>query len=290
MREKNNKILRGLAGLLLIFFLDTAVVFPDEVGGLFTLCPLRVGQYAEYQIVSFENQDRDNRYRVAVSGTEILEGREYFWIQLDIIKGSARQITLKALTAGYDQAECARKPAGCLSEGIFFLFRTARRIILIDQNDAGYEISPEIFSAPPDILRGTLYSATPDEQNYIDYTKMTRLAPKENIAVPAGTFDCDHFQVETQSGEDFTAEGLDVWRSPDIPFLGVVKMEFSKTNFAEKWKYHYEQQLNNASWWSRLHTYFFVRRVPEKERQDTYVMTLVGYGTEKTRSDNRPLQ
>lgn len=279
--KRKNKIYGpGIKLLISLFFLifSAQIGFSRDDQACFKLSPLQVGQYVEYQIISFENQSRENRYKISVLEKEKIKNQDYFWIGLEISCNGKPEISFKALTAPFSQVHFSENPDIYISEGMFLLLKNSHRLIVILDNGFSYEVSPKDFFAQSDIFKDTFYKTVPDEKNEVDYSKMKIINKTEKIQVPAGIFDCYHFKVKTHEQDDYTDEGFDLWRSPKVPFLGIVKMDFSKTEYLKKWNYQYAKRMNEGNWLSKLYAYFFLRRVPGRDRKDIFVMELIDYG------------
>ncbi len=248
-----------------------------EAAEPYRLCPLKVGQYVEYQIIGIFGKNEGDRYRIEVISKDKINKQDYFWVQFEIFSRTKKEISFKALVSPIDQLQFSKNPAVVISEGIVFLLKNAKRIFLsIGDSGSYHEISPKIFTDKVDILKDSFYSETPYEKNMVDYSKMAIHDKNEFISVPAGNFECYHFEVKTHEWEDYADEGLDLWRSDKVPFLGIVKFEFSKTNYQKKWNYQYSQLFDTNNWWKKLYTYFFIRCV-QHNRSDTFVMNLMSY-------------
>ncbi len=247
----------------------------------FTLSPWCVGQFAEYQVVCYVDGGKENRYKISIIGKEIVENEDFFWIKLDVFEQKKREISFKALVRPLSSVVFEENPKSYISEGLFVLFKSAKKIIVVLNNDLSYELRPEEFFFEPDIFNNTFYVQTPDGRNKTNYSKLKFSKKMEKVTVPAGTFNCYWFGVNTQVWEPCDEEGVDLWRSEDVPFLGVVKMEFSKTKSIEKWNYSYSKLISSKNWLQRILVHFFVGRVPRCQKyQDTFVMRLIDYGIE----------
>ncbi len=280
--KKNRVIIKIFFGMLLLFcvfgvLLNVKMCFSEIENDCFKLCPWQVGQFVEYQIISLEDLGQENRYRISIVGKEYAENSDYFWIILDVFSGNKREISFKALVEPLDSIKFAERPDLYISEGMLFLLRNARRLIIVMDDNSSHEISAAEFFNASDVLKDSLYKYMPAAKNQIDYTKMKFRKAMEMVPVPAGIFDCYHFSVSTTAHDSYTDEGFDLWRSPSVPFLGIVKMEFSKSEYLKKWNHRYSQQMSAGSWLSKLYTHFFLRRVPA-ERKDNYTLKLADYG------------
>jgi len=277
MKKNLTRRLLFVSLIVIVFFLVIPQnSFSKENEDCFSLCPWKVGQFAEYQIIGFYEAGEEDRYKVSIVGKELIAEKDFFWLRLDLSSDRKKEITLKALVRPLSSQEFALKPELYISEGLILLFKNARKLIISLNDGKSYEVPPKDFLNHPDPLKGTFYKNIPDEINKIDYLKMRYNENLIKVRVLAGTFDCYHFGVTTSEFDSFTDEGFDMWRSPQVPLLGIVKMEFSKTESIKKWNHKYNNLLSEGNWLSRLYTYFFIRRVPgSRELKDTFVMNLV---------------
>lgn len=275
------KIMNGIIISLLCLFvllLNHDMNYATGIDESFKLCPLKVGQYVEYQIVGLFGKNQKDRYHISVIGKKIISKQEYFWIQIDISSATKREISFRALISPFDQVQFSSNPGLYISDGMLFLLKNAKKLFVsTDVNTSYYEVSPNIFLNTPDILKDSFYSETPYEKNKVDYSKMVIHDKNEPISVPAGNFECYHFEVKTHEWDAYTDEGIDLWRSDNVPFLGIVKMEFSKTKYRKKRHYRYYQLFNTDNLWGKLYAYFFVRRVFDMSRKDVFVIRLINY-------------
>ncbi|MFH1093721.1 MAG: hypothetical protein V1739_06175 [Candidatus Omnitrophota bacterium] len=278
----NNAVrLKSLLFFFALFSLQFICVtgFSLEQTGCFEISPWKVGQFAEYRIVSLENEGMDNRYKIRITAKETLGGIDYFWINLDIYESGTRQISFKGLVKPFYSIDFSRNPGLFISEGMIFLFRNAKQLFVTLSDTPAYEIDPNIFVNQPDILQGTFYKNIPDEKNTVDFSKLMVSPKEEKITTPAGNFTCYRFSVSTDEADEFTDEGFDLWRSSKVPFLGIVKLEFSKTKYQKKWKYQYEKLTTGTdNWLLRFLRRFLNKQVFSIERSDMHTIRLLKYG------------
>lgn len=253
----------------------------EHIEGVFNIMPWKVGQFVEYQIISVENESRENRYKFSLIGQEDIEGKTYFWIQIDIYeylfqkyRKLRKNISFQVLTLPVTSEGFSQNPAYYISSGFFFPGAIKLRVKIYDApfEDAGLKA----YFSHQDIIEGTLYSITPEAMGRIDFSRMQICKVKENIPVLAGSFECNHIFVSTDIRDEYYDEGFDLWRSSSVPLLGIVKMEFSKTLYWEKWSYKNETRKIRTvkDFLSNL----YKKRVPGRRRPDTYVINLVRYG------------
>ena len=263
--------------VVLSLLAGSGIGFAAEAKPILKLCPFKAGQRAEYQIIGLQNKNKDDRYRISVLGKEVIDGREYFWIQYEIFGRGQRMMSFKALISPYKEDEFNNDPARYVSGGMLYLLENAKQLFVCAEQKCFYrEASPHDFFACPELLKGSFYENTPYEKNRVDYSKLKIYGKKEDVSSPAGDFSCDHLAVETGSRDPYTDEGLDLWRSERVPFLGIVRMEFSKTGYREKQKYRYLRRYNTADWRQKIYMYFFMRQ-PENGRNDIFIMRLLSY-------------
>lgn len=237
--------------------------------------PIRVGQFAEYKIVSLENNGTDNRYIIRVVKKERLEEVDHFLLRLDIYESGKRQISFSGLIKPSAFIDFSKDPEAFISKGLMFLFSNAKHLMLILEDNSAFEIDPNVFNERPKIFGDTFFEDIPDEKNEVDFSKLIISSTEKKITVPAGDYDCYHFQVKTFKNDAYTDEGFDLWRSRQVPFLGIVKAEFSKTEYAEKRKAWYLKFLDSRTWIGKIYANLFIRKVKSRDRSDVYTMTLL---------------
>jgi hypothetical protein len=238
---------------------------PFEIG------PWKVGQYAVYQVVSIENDSLDNRYRFSLTGKERIDNVTYFWMETEISEGAGGKARLlfRALVPEVTEEQFREAPAKFISGG--FLSFGAKRLLVKFEGGDFYEEDPaSFFSSSQDIVEDSLYRFSPDNKGRVDFTKL-RVSGKRSYVFAGGkkikTF---HFYVKNDPDAGINSEGVDIWRSPDVPFLGLVKMKFSKTLY---WL-QYKKIHAHESFFKKL----FTKIVPGRERPDVYTVNLIDYG------------
>lgn len=246
--------------------------FADQESEPFKIKPWSVGQFVVYQITSFEGEDADNRYQISLIGEEVINGKRYFWEKIDIWeslvtygynsinKELVKNISFKALVPAADYNSFMMNASDFISNGIF----PGKAIKLSVQiNDGPWkDIQAKDFFNHQDVIEDTPYSVTPYAKGRIDFSKLKIDTVLRSVTVPAGKIYCYHFYVNTEIDEEYWDEGFDLWRSQDIPILGLVRMQFSKTLFWEKWK------LKNQN----------IKKVSGRMRPDDCIMSLIDYG------------
>ncbi|MCX5700975.1 MAG: hypothetical protein NTZ63_05490 [Candidatus Omnitrophica bacterium] len=246
--------------------------FADQEIEPFKIKPWSVGQFVVYQITSFEGEDADNRYQISLIGEEVINGKRYFWEKIDIWeslvtygynsinKELVKNISFKALVPAADYNSFMMNASDFISNGIF----PGKAIKLSVQiNDGPWkDIQAKDFFNHQDVIEDTPYSVTPYAKGRIDFSKLKLDTVLRSVTVPAGEIYCYHFYVNTEIDEEYWDEGFDLWRSQDIPILGLVRMQFSKTLFWEKWK------LKNQN----------IKKVLGRMRPDDCIMSLIDYG------------
>jgi len=275
-KVKNQTIILSLISILFIF------VFQAKAEQTYSLMPWQVGQFVEYQVISFEGEGADNRYRIALVAKERVQGKEYFWLRIDIFSSVKdlretklkKNITFLCLLPEVRSCEFENNPAAFFKNGFFPSSAVKLKVQLFDGEFT--EVDCREYFSYQSIIEDTPYSLTPDYLGNIDFTRMHVLDRMEQILVPAGSFFCKHFYVKTDISRSYTDEGFDLWQSSAVPLLGVVKVEFSKTLFWEKWSYKYETgQIRSGK---EILSRFFTKRVPGRRREDTCIIKLVNYG------------
>ncbi len=250
-------------------------------GGRFEVRPWEVGQFAEYQIIHFEDEGAKNRYKVSLVGQEKIGDKVYFWQQVDIfesvkhIKGELfrKNLTILALVEPLTPEMFQKDAAQYIQNGFFPRRAVKLKVQVLD--GPFIEVDPAQYFSHQDVIETTPYSRTPDAMGKIDFSRMRFLDSHERITVPAGTMMCDHILVSTDAQREYFDEGFDLWRSASVPLLGIVKMEFSKTCYWEKRGYQNKKKVNSVQ---AFIAYLLHKRVPGRDRPDTYVAQLIDYG------------
>lgn len=273
---------KNICILLWVFLFSALFAVPrswsDPKAGCFELLPFHVGQFAEYRIISLESLSQKNRYIISVIDEETIDDNKYFWIELVIYNDALREISFRALVSPYNSDDFVKDPAVYIEKGLFSLFETAKKIIIISRDGESFAVDPQEFLKQPDILTDTFYEDTPDEKNAVDYMKLQWQPQAQNIQTSAGIFQCFYFWVATDKKDAYTDEGLDLWRSSQVPFLGIVRMEFSKSGYLEKYNYRTAEAMKGKNWLERIFFKVFTKNVEYRDRGDTYVMELVAMG------------
>jgi len=275
---------------IILFFIVQILIKTDYLFAAkyspFEIMPWRVGQYVIYQIISMENEGADNRYKFSLIGKERIGNETYFWLETDIYESIVNQaynktnkelrknISFKALVAEGTTTSFIDNPSRFILTGLFP--GQAKRLLLQIGNGQWHEINPQVFFSFQRIIEDTPYSLTPYAKGEINFTKLKINEEPEVAVVPVGTFDCYHFFVKTLPNEEYWYEGIDLWRSPNVPILGLVKMEFSKTLYWEKWEYRNRIESINTP--LKYIKSLFKKRVSGRRRPDTHTIMLLEYG------------
>lgn len=265
-----------IVAVLACLLIPCGVAFSFDQNESFEVCRWEVGQFVEYIIESLENEGRDNRYRIEIFDKETLPGGEYFWVKLDIFESGIKQISFKGLVKPFSSMDFAKHPSLFLSEGIKVLFLKAERLFIVI-DDSEYEINPNVFLVQPDILKDTFYQSIPDQKNTVDYGKLEISTKKNEIITAAGNFECYHLRVNSSEKDAYTDEGFDLWRTFEVPFLGIVKAEFSKTEYAKKREYRFLELLRTQTWTGKIYAKLFLGKVKSRNRSDMHTITLIDY-------------
>jgi hypothetical protein len=263
-------------------FINTRFAMADEiVNKAFEVMPWKVGQSVEYQIISIENTGGDNRYKFTLVGKEMVNGKIYFWERIDIYQLNyfqegtefRKNITLLALIPPLNPKEFTRDPARYISLGLFPAEAVRLKIQIFDS--PFIEVDPKSYFLHQDIIEKTPYAITPHAMGKIDFSNMKIFDFLEKISVPGGIFECQHIFAHTDVFKEYWDEGFDLWRSPKVPLLGIVKMEFSKTSYWEKWSYRNESQKIKTV--HDFFSYLFNKEIVGRRKPDTHIMNLISY-------------
>lgn len=289
-RASNTIIIIFLAMSSVFIFGKQAQCSAILEGSPYRIMPWHVGQFAVYQIISVEGEERENRYKVSIVGEEEINGKKYFWVKLDVWesyieygynskeKRFKKNISFKALVPPLNTEAFIDDPAGVIYHGIFP--RHALKLAVQINEDNWLMVDPKDFFNHQQIIEDTPYSLTPHAEGTIDFTQLKIDKIPHTVKSPAGNVSCFRFFVDTKVNEPYWFEGFDLWRSPEIPILGLVKMEFSKTKYWKKWEYKDKLQDGQIKKdWKWPFTYLYKKRVPGRRNPDNCVMLLVEYGT-----------
>lgn len=258
--------------------INNYVVAQDEP---YEIMPWRVGQFVKYQILTPENEGEDNVYKVSLVKEEAIDGKVHFWMQIDIYElvkirrlEFKKNLTCQMLVSPIASEEFRDNPAKFISSG----FSPERAVKMKIQIFDGpfVDVSPKEFFSHQEVIEDTGYSMTPEAMGKVDFSRLQFIPTKEKISVPAGDFNCIHFFVKTDVYREYYDEGIDLWRSPEVPLLGIVKMEFSKTYYWDKWSYRNEGGKIKS--FPEFFSYLFNKRIDGRRRPDTHVIKLLSYG------------
>jgi len=256
----------------------------------FSLSKWEVGQYAVYQIVQIEGRGMQDRYEFEIIGKERVGNRDYFWLKITVYeyirpkRQLVRNLIIKALVPPFDEEKFHKDPAYYIKVGMYPV--EALRLIVQFKDFLPYEVRTNFFEVSKDIIENTPYSITPDALGWINFENLRINYIPELISTPAGDFKCYHFSVPVTM-EDYS-EGIDLWRSDKVPFLGIVKMEFSKTNYNRKKWERIERLRGQINFKNFLFSpgrillniikLMYLKRTPGRDRPDTYTINLLDYG------------
>ncbi|MFH1460420.1 MAG: hypothetical protein ABIG64_08670 [Candidatus Omnitrophota bacterium] len=243
----------------------------------FKIVPFKVGQWVEYQIVSLEEQSKDNRYKISVLNEEIIDGEIYFWIGFDVFNQGKREISFKALMKNFKTDDLKLKKEQFIAEGIISFFKASDKLYIKAGGSEWVEVNPKTYFLNLKLLENSFYEQVPDELGKVDYSKLVMIG-REEINVSSQEFNCLHYQVKTNPSDEFSDEGIDLWRSDKVPFLGIVKLEFSKTDYDLKLRYQESKILASKSIFYKIFYYLF-NKLPKDThtRKDIYKINLIDY-------------
>ena len=246
--------------------------------GEFSLMPWQVGQFVEYKIIGYDDKGQNNLYRLQVTAKEIVKNKTYFFVNFEIIHQNKAEMSIAALVSPLSSKVFAANPEKYFHEWLFSLFKSAKKLSFSFSDGVSFEIDPSALSDQPDILSNTVYSESNFTKGRIDFSRLSVLPEQERISSAEDSFDCYHFRAPTFAWDPLYIEGLDIWRTPDVPFLGIVKMEFSRTRAWQKWDYAFQQILAGSNWYEKFYALIFLRRTPRnRDLSDTFTMQLISY-------------
>lgn len=285
-----NYFLIVLAVMYSLLFLDGETdCFAVSDISPYKILPWHVGQYVVYQIISMEGEDAENRYKISIVGEEEIDGKKYFWVELDvwenyieygyntIEKRFRKNISFKALVPPLDTTAFNDDPSGVIYYAIFP--RLALKLAVQIEDGNWFWVDPKGFFNHQNVIEDTPYSLTPHSKGVIDFSKLKIDKKLHNVKLQGGNLSCFRFFVDTEAYEPYRFEGFNLFRSPEVPILGWVRMEFSKTKYWEKWEHRDKLQNKQIiKTWLAPFKYLYKKRVPGRRRPDDCVLLLVEYG------------
>lgn len=163
----------------------------------------KIGSWAEYKITNIDkNANFPPQMKISIVGKEKREGKTYYWMEMEIRNSNGDHDIVKYLT-NFDKQDTS----------------SLRTISVIfkhnDEQAIEYDMSPSQMS---EMMR---YSrqGEPDQTEKTPEPEAEIKTETEIIKVPAGSFKCKHYSVETEKGKN------EVWFSDDVPVIGAVKMK-----------------------------------------------------------------
>lgn len=255
----------------ILIFICSGEVEGENIGA-FDILKWEVGQYAVYQVISIENASFDNRYKFSIINEEEVGGKKFFWIEMAIFEGGCdtleKTALFRVLMSPVTTEEFSKNPCMFIKNG-FFPYN-ALKIYAQFEASVMEELSLESIAASQGVIEDNDYVLTPDALGRINCDNLEISSDIEAINTDFGQLNCYRLSVITSFQEDFHDEGITLWRSSQVPFLGIVRMEFSQTNYWEKY-YERTKQLN-------FFEALFYKVVPGRERPDIYRINLIDYG------------
>jgi len=280
--------IHSLALILPLFVLNHVSIGLAAEQDPYAVKPWEVGQYVLYQIVTFEGEGKNNRYEISLTGKENVEGKTFFWMQIDIYENFIyhgyntktqkleKNVSFIALVPPKDRTSFVNNPSLFLSDGV--LPKDAVKLAMQIKNGDWHWVDPKNIFSHQHIIEDTPYILTPDAKGKIDFSKLKIdpdpmiMATQSGDAIPQ----CYHFFVHTTVEDEYWDEGLDVWRSSEIPILGIVRMDFSQTQYWDKWSHRNEHPLKRT-FLDFFHE-LYKKRVPGRRNPDTCIVRLLDYG------------
>lgn len=281
--NKSCMMFRIIFFLVFFYYLLTFISLAEQSRlPRFECLPWEVGQFVEYQIIHPENEGIKNRYKITLVSEEIRDGKVYFWEKIDIFeniyckKGELfrKNITFLALVEPVTSDKYNRNIAQYIQNG--FWPKDAVELKVQFYDGPFVDVNPSLYFAHQNIIEDTPYSRSPDALGRIDFSRMKLLNINEEVTVPSGTWECGHIFVSTEPQKEYFDEGFDLWRSPKVPLLGIVRMDFSKTAYWNKWFYRNSPKAISSI--RNLLSYIMQKKILGRTRSDTYSAQLINYG------------
>lgn len=281
--NRSGMMFRIMLSLVFIYYFLTVMSLAEQSRlPEFECLPWEVGQFVEYQIIHPENEGIKNRYKITLVGKETRDGKVYFWEKIDIFeniyckKGELfrKNITFLALVEPVTSEKYNKNIVKYIQNGFWPKDAVELKVQFFD--GPFVDVNPSIYFAHQNIIEDTSYSRSPDALGRIDFSRMKFLNINEEVTVPAGTWECGHIFVITDPQKEYFDEGFDLWRSPKVPLLGIVRMDFSKTDYWNKWFYRNSPKAINSI--QNFLNYIMQKRILGRTRSDTYTTQLINYG------------
>lgn len=123
------KIIFNLFTCICLFVLAVyASAMAEDYVQPFEVKAWQVGQFVEYQVISVEGEGSQNRYRFSLIGSEKIDEKEYFWLQIEIsefvikrVPEFNKNLTFQMLIPAFTTETLAAHPARIISGGFFVL-------------------------------------------------------------------------------------------------------------------------------------------------------------------------
>jgi len=284
---RKSSLLTICSSIVFLFLLKSSCACALDVCGaerVLEVKPWEVGQFATYQIISFvdEGAGEQNRYEISIIGKEQENNVVYFWLQIEIYEflllsdraDLVKNITFQMLVPPLTTEEFTCNPAKYIANGFFPSNAVKLKVQIYDSDFI--EVDLKEYFSHQNLIENTAYSMTPEAMGKIDFSRMQFSERPEEISVPSGKFRCDHILVNTNAANSYHDEGFDLWHSKNVPLLGIVRMDFSKTLYWEKWSYRNEGKAMKS--FKDFLRHIYTKRVPGRRFSDIHQIILVNYG------------
>jgi hypothetical protein len=195
----------------------------------FIVRPWAVGQFATFQTKIFSDQNLIGAETTTYSvvGLEVVDTKNYFWVEIEQAKGDGVTIVQKMQL---------RPPAlNDFENNIetdFHFWAARRRIQKISLPGPVHRSSVNEFEVPPEIAGQAAEDIHGGKTK--DISKQFDVTPDQTVQTEAGTFKARKFHL-LDAGSSPASAGktkdlsrfLDAWGTPEVPILGLVKKSTS---------------------------------------------------------------
>lgn len=204
--------------------LQPASKFSTE--NIYGLKKWKVGQYATYKITDLYENGSNYIYKVTLIDKEVSDETEYFWVEHALYDSKQNiRAKFKFLMPALSVMDLEKNPLWFFRKGIYP--ENAKRLIVQFEDNPAYEVNPDrrdemiklFFTIPfPDAIL----------HRKQDYNKkdVSIYVNEDMLTLPSGKIDCYRFLIEVPTRP--LGYRFHVWRSKEVPILGLVRMELYK--------------------------------------------------------------
>jgi hypothetical protein len=209
------------------------VTTASSPGNSFLIRPWAVGQFATYQTKTYKDQTLvDSEITTySIVGFEEVKGKNYFWVEVEQAKANGVTVTQKM--------ELLQPETNDFENHILNDFRSwtpRRRIQKISLPGPLKRTSVNEFELPPDSV--SLAEKGPFGRKLRFSNGQAGFTPEQPVKTDAGSFKATKVHMtfspiglesSAQKNQKELLGFIDVWGSPQIPILGLVKKSFQSS-------------------------------------------------------------